>query len=259
MCVSRVPRGYRERERELRIFSFFFGVRGTAFTRCSTALVVVVAAGVSATCTLSRFPRARHHRRVTPSPSSPSASRARGLKSKGALVFDRLSLPSSVAGDHPCGNGRGCDPHLPPRRPSVGRRRVVTVTVRGADNLRRAVTGSGDDGDGEVPLSWYPPGLQEWEREVKEGSRKYRITSFTPDRWAAHRSSAPLRRAMLETRDRDADVSRGAGPSASALSMSESGATSGSASPPSRAPRGSATCSAPRRCHSATPATFPGS
>ena len=156
------------------------------------------------------------------------------------------------------------------------RSRVVTVSAaRGDtdDHQRTSVTGattsaastrrmnvassSGDDGDGEVPLSWYPPGrvvyshtrgynitarlkpaalctrvlftstslsltanesfqtekrgekkndelvrihplewtaltlppgLQEWEREVKEGSRKYRRTSFTPERWAAHRS-----------------------------------------------------------------------
>jgi len=90
---------------------------------------------------------------------------------------------------------------MPKNQLRGAQRKVTIAATRGEEGgdgdfkrlVLRGVKATLDDGDGE--LSWFPPGLQEWERDVKEGSRKtkesgrgYRDASFTPERWAAHRS-----------------------------------------------------------------------
>ena len=128
------------------------------------------------------------------SAARPLTTRARRRRALSRRPARQLSFNVDARGD----NVR--DAILPTASPSP---RPTFNARRGFDDrgLRRISTAAwpevrsrfargnyGDDGDGEVPLSWYPPGLREWEAEVKEGSRKYRRTSFTPERWAAHRS-----------------------------------------------------------------------
>jgi hypothetical protein len=81
---------------------------------------------------------------------------------------------------------RGCRA-APLPSPRARRARGPDAPRAGRPNGTQGWEGSADEGDG-VDGAWYPPGLATWERDVKEGSRKYRRTSFTPERWAAHRS-----------------------------------------------------------------------
>jgi len=118
------------------------------------------------------------------SPTCLRGARVRPPRDHLTSALASSTLPSSAVcrsharGSTSAGKGAGLSSRMPKNQLRGAQRKVTIAATRGEEGgdgdfkrlVLRGVKATLDDGDGE--LSWFPPGLQEWERDVKEGSRK---------------------------------------------------------------------------------------